>query len=68
MYALPPISNTTFADTRQDNLTLTTPYCSKLPPISNPATTQEIIITGHVNDSGSFLWYMNGVSFRGDYK
>jgi FtsP/CotA-like multicopper oxidase with cupredoxin domain len=32
-----------------------------------PATTQTIDITVAQNATGSWLWYMNGTSFRGDY-
>ncbi|CAF9905675.1 hypothetical protein IMSHALPRED_003923 [Imshaugia aleurites] len=49
-----------------DNLSLTIPYFP-FPATSNPATTQDVVITGKPNGSEIFLFYMNGVSFRGNY-
>ena len=47
------------------------PLASTVPvyPINpgTPATTQTIDITVAQNATGSWLWYMNGTSFRGDY-
>ena len=51
----------------QDDLSKTTPYFP-FPAISNPATTQEIVITAGPNATGNFLFYMNGVSFRANYE
>lgn len=54
----------------QDNLTETTPFFS-FPATSNPAVTQEIDITFGPNDTkpvGFNLFYMNNVSFRGNYE
>lgn len=51
----------------QDDLSKTTPYFP-FPATSNPATTQEIVITAGPNATGSFLFYMNGESFRANYE
>lgn len=51
----------------QDDLSKTIPYFP-FPATSNPAVTQEIVITAGPNKTGSFLFYMNGVSFRGNYE
>ncbi|RAO66035.1 uncharacterized protein BHQ10_002047 [Talaromyces amestolkiae] len=34
---------------------------------SNPATTWDLNITLAQNETGSYLWYMNNITFRGDY-
>ena len=51
----------------QDDLSKTIPYFP-FPATSNPATTQEIVITAGPNATGSFLFYMNGESFRANYE
>ena len=54
-------------DILKDNLSLTTPYFP-FPATSNPAVTQDLTITGAVNGSGVFLFYVNNQTFRANYK
>ncbi|KUJ13615.1 uncharacterized protein LY89DRAFT_709299 [Mollisia scopiformis] len=49
-----------------DDLTETVPWYSLATPPS-PATTKEILIDLVQNETGSFLFTMNNVSFRGDF-
>jgi FtsP/CotA-like multicopper oxidase with cupredoxin domain len=48
-----------------DDLSLTVPYYSIA--AATPSTTKTMIIDSIINATGSFLWRLDGVSFRGDY-
>jgi FtsP/CotA-like multicopper oxidase with cupredoxin domain len=48
-----------------DDLSTTTPYYSMNPP--TPSTTKNLDITFTVNETGNFLWELDGTSFRANY-
>ena len=50
----------------KDALTITRPLY-QLPSPSMPATSEDIVIGFGTNSSGNTLFFMNGVSFRGNY-
>lgn len=50
----------------QEPLETTVPLYPVASPF-NPATTWDLNITLAQNETGSYLWYMNNVTFRGDY-
>lgn len=50
----------------QDDLTKTVPVYP-IRPEPNPAVTETITVTAGRNATGSFLWYMNGQSFRANH-
>ena len=66
--SVPTTTATEYNDTKcaNDNLTLTTPYYP-FPATTDAAVTQDIVITYGQNSTGSYLWYMNGESFRANY-
>ncbi|KAF6223198.1 hypothetical protein HO133_000040 [Letharia lupina] len=66
--SLPTTTATPYDDSKcgNDDLNKTIPYFP-FPATSNPATTQDVVITAGPNATGSFLFYMNGESFRGNY-
>ena len=49
-----------------DPLDKTIPFFP-FPATTNPATTQEVTIRFGKNSTGSFVWFMNDVSFRANY-
>ena len=51
----------------QDNLSLSQPR-HNFGPVSTPATTQTIEIDFHQNLTNYWLFYVNGVSSRANYK
>ena len=53
-------------DARQDPLNDTVPFFP-IEPTSQPQTTQIVNVTGGVNATGHFVWYMNNSTFRADY-
>lgn len=48
-----------------DDLALTVPYYPMA--AATPSTTQTMVIDFYVNSTGSFLWRLDGTSFRGNY-
>lgn len=50
----------------QDDLTKTRPLFP-FPALQNAATTKDVAITFHANESKINLWWMNEVSFRANY-
>lgn len=49
-----------------DDLSLTVPYYS-LTPAPQPATTRTMEISYEINGTGSFVWLLDGTTFRADY-
>ncbi|KAL6720298.1 hypothetical protein ACLMJK_002219 [Lecanora helva] len=66
--AVPTTSATQYDDSKcaNDPLTSTTPFFP-FPATSNPAVTQDVVITFGPNATGNNLFYMNGESFRANY-
>lgn len=66
--AVPTSRATAYDDSKcgNDPLTETTPYYP-FPATSNPAVTQDVVITFGPNKTGNVLFYINGESFRANY-
>ena len=70
--AVPKTKATPYDDSKcgNDDLSKTTP-AFPYPATSNPAVSQDLTITAHTNGStpttGSFLFYVNNVTFRANY-
>ena len=58
----PPIDD---GSCKNDDLKLTVPYYPQMPP--PPTTTYNLIISQRLNATGHKLFYMDGVSFQGNY-
>lgn len=66
-----PTSNSTVTTAQlsycnNDDLSVTKPYYP-ITPDPNPSTAEDLIVEYRTNETDYNLWYVNNVTFRGDY-
>lgn len=71
--SIPPITTSSINSTRYlfplncNNEPLNTTVPAFAIPMKEPTVTLNFIMTGGYNASGAFVWYMNNITFYGDY-
>ncbi|KAI4732130.1 hypothetical protein E4T49_00226 [Aureobasidium sp. EXF-10728] len=60
------VTTTQLSYCNNDDLSVTKPFLS-ITPDPNPSTTEDLVIEYRTNETDFNLWFVNNISFRGDY-